>query len=249
MKKIVATLIFILPMLLAFILTNSFLFSHMYVPTSSMVPTLEVGSHLVVFKSYYLFNEAERGDIVAFLPPDDPVLNADEKIKNAYLTKRIIAKGKDIVEVKNGELYLNGDIQEEDYIYEKSYQDFGPVQVPEGQLFFMGDNRNSSYDSTRWQNPFVPEQNLRGKVLSYFLAKDLFKSPKDIVMVSIAFGVFFLVYFIINFLFMFFVKKAAVASIFFKEVNNNINDISYLFLLLILGIIFYFKDSIGKVLW
>src|SRR5690606_38039827 len=127
----------------------------------------------------YLFNDAERGDIVAFLPPDDPVLNADEKIKNAYLTKRIIALSGDVVEVNGGELFLNGEIQEEPYINEKSYQDFGPVTVPEGHLFFMGDNRNYSYDSTRWQDPFVSENNLRGKVLSHFMVKDLLKSPKD----------------------------------------------------------------------
>lgn len=249
MKKIIATLVFILPMLLAFVFTNSFLFSHMYVPTSSMVPTLEVGSHLVVFKSYYLFNETERGDIVAFLPPDDPVLNADEKIKNAYLTKRIIGKGNDQIEVRGGELFINGEIQEENYLNEKTYQDFGPVKVPEGHLFFMGDNRNYSYDSTKWQNPFVPESNLRGKVLSHFLVKDLFKSPKDMVMVAIAFSVFFMIYFIINYLFMFLLKKAALTNMFFKEVHKDINDISYSFLLLILAIIFYFKDSIGKVLW
>lgn len=249
MKKIVATLIFILPMLIAFVFTNSFLFSHMYVPTSSMVPTLSVGSHLVVFKSYYLFNDAERGDIVAFLPPDDPVLNADEKIKNAYLTKRIIALSGDVVEVNSGELFLNGEIQDEPYINEKSYQDFGPVTVPEGHLFFMGDNRNYSYDSTRWQDPFVSENNLRGKVLSHFMVKDLLKSPKDMLMVAIAFGVFFLIYFIINFLFMAALGALAQNSIFFKDVLDNINEISYLFLLLILGGIFYFKDSIGKVLW
>ena len=249
MKKIIATLIFILPMLLAFVFTNSFLFSHMYVPTSSMVPTLSVGSHLVVFKSYYLFNDAERGDIVAFLPPDDPVLNADEKIKNAYLTKRIIGKAGDEIEVFAGELFINGDLQKEDYINEKSYQDFGPVIVPEGQLFFMGDNRNYSYDSTRWENPFVPEGNLRGKVLSHFLVKDLFKSPKDLGMVAVAFGVFFLIYFVINYVFIFALNKMALNSIFLKEVADDLNDISYFFLLLILGAIFYFKDSIGKVLW
>ncbi len=249
MKKIVATLIFILPMLIAFVFTNSFLFSHMYVPTSSMVPTLSVGSHLVVFKSYYLFNDAERGDIVAFLPPDDPVLNADEKIKNAYLTKRIIALGGDSLEIKGGELFLNGEYQEETYINEKSYQDYGPVTVPEGHLFFMGDNRNYSYDSTKWQDPFVSEKNLRGKVLSHFMVKDLLKSPKDMIMVAFAFGVFFLIYFIINYIFMALLGVLAESNLFFKEVSDNINEISYLFLLLILGGIFYFKDSIGKVLW
>ncbi len=249
MKKIVATLIFILPMLIAFVFTNSFLFSHMYVPTSSMVPTVSVGSHLVVFKSYYLFNDVNRGDIVAFLPPDDPVLNADEKIKNAYLTKRIIGIGGDTIELRGGELFLNGELKEEPYIYEKSSLDYGPITVPEDHLFFMGDNRNYSYDSTKWANPFVPESNLRGKVLSHFLVKDLLNNPRDLLMVAIAFGVFFLIYFIINHLFLVILNLLALNSPFFKETAENINDISYFFLLLILGAIFYCKDSIGKVLW
>ena len=249
LKKIVATLFFIMPMLLAFIITNSFLFSHMYVPTSSMVPTLSVGSHLVVFKSYYLFNPPERGDIVAFLPPDDPVLNADEKIRNAYLTKRIIGLGGDTVEIRNGDLYLNGEMKAEPYIYEKSYQDFGPVVVPEGKLFFMGDNRNYSYDSTKWVDPFVLEENLRGKVLAHFLVSDLFKSAGNIIIVLIAFGVFFLVYYMINALFMFILGRLAVSNAFFYEVKEDINEISYGLLILILAAIFYFKDSIGKVLW
>ncbi len=249
MKKIIITLIFILPMLFAFLLTNSFIFSHMYVPTSSMVPTLEVGSHLVVFKSYYLFKDPQRGDIVAFLPPDDPVLNADEKIKNAYLTKRIIGLGGDKIEISSGYLFINDQLQDEDYISEESFQDFGPVEVPAGKLFFMGDNRNYSYDSTRWEDPFVEQKNLRGKVLSHFLVKDVFKSPKDILIVSFAFSVFFIVYFIFNKLFLFALNQAAAGNLFFADVKKDINDISYSFLLMILAIIFYFKDYIGKFLW
>ena len=249
MRKIVVTLIFILPMLLAFLFTNSFLLSHMYVPTSSMVPTVSVGSHLVVFKSHYLFNAPQRGDIVAFLPPDDPVLNADEKIRNAYLTKRIIGIGGDTVAIRDGYLERNGERIIEPYISELSYQDFGPVEVPEGYLFFLGDNRNYSYDSTNWENPFVSEKNLRGKVLAHFQVREIFSNPRTLLTVAIAFGIFFLVYFVINMGFLLALKKLSATKAFLSEVNEDLNDISYLFLLAILALIFYFKDSIGMFLW
>ena len=249
LKKIIATLIFILPMLLAFIFTNSFLFSHMFVPTSSMVPTISVGSHLVVFKTYYLFNEPQRGDLVAFLPPDDPVLNADVDIQNAYLTKRIIGIGGDTLELRDGDLYINQERREEPYVKEDSFQNFGPVTVPDNHLLFLGDNRNYSYDSTNWENPFVPESKLRGKVLAHFLVKDMFSSGKNVAVSALAFSVFFLVYFLINALFLFALKKLAEANAFFSDIQENINEISYAFLLLILAFIFYFKDQMGRILW
>jgi hypothetical protein len=68
-------------------------------------------------------------------------------------------------------------------------------------------------------------------------------------MVALAFGVFFLIYFVINYIFIFALNKLALNNFFLKEVADDLNDISYFFLLLILGAIFYFKDSIGKVLW
>ena len=249
MKKIVATLFFIMPMLLAFVFTNSFLFSHMYVPTSSMVPTISVGSHLVVFKTYYLFNEPERGDLVAFLPPDDPILNADINIRNAYLTKRIIGIGGDHIEIREGNLYLNGEWQEEPYVREAYYQSFGPVTVPEGYLFFLGDNRNYSYDSINWENPFVHESKLRGKLLAHFQARELFFSGQNILISAMAFAVFFLVYFLINSIFVLILKRAASSNTFFNDVLIGINEISYAFLLLILAVIFYFKDQMGRILW
>lgn len=249
MKKIVATLVFILPMLVAFVLTNSFLFAHMLVPTASMVPSLPVGSHLVVFKPYYMFNDVSRGDMVAFVPPDDPVLNQDERIKNAYLTKRIIAVGGDKVEVKDNYLYLNDEKQSEEYINEQPNYEFGPVVVPEGKLLFLGDNRNNSYDSSKWVNPFVPVENLRGKIVSHFMAKEIFSSTKILLSVAIAFGTFILVYYLVNHLFLLILKKMALSSDFFDQVYKNQDDISYIALLAVLSLLFLAKDNIGRLLW
>ena len=100
--------------------------------------------------------------MAVFKYPDDP----EQKI---LYVKRVIGVGGDTVEVKDGELFVNGTLQSEPYIKEVTGGDFGPYKVPEGCYFMMGDNRNRSLDARYWENKFVKEDAILGKaVLRYY---------------------------------------------------------------------------------
>ena len=80
--------------------------------------------------------------------------------------KRVIGTPGDVVEIKKGVTYVNGEILDEPYLKETPRAlDFGPYEVPEGHYFMMGDNRNNSNDSRYWANTFVPRDYVLGKAL------------------------------------------------------------------------------------
>ena len=124
------------------------------IPSGSMIPTLQVGDYIVTSRLGF---EPKRGDVVVFAPPERYHGNKSD------LVKRIVAVGGDKVEVREGVLWLNGERQNEAYVKERMGDDFAPVQVPAGQFFMMGDNRNDSFDSRYWGS--VPRENLKGRAV------------------------------------------------------------------------------------
>lgn len=137
---------------------NSFLIVNAQVPTSSMENTIMAGDRVVALRTAYWFDAPERGDVAIFVYPDDP------KGKTLYV-KRVIGVPGDTVVVKDGDVYVNEELQEEAYIREKTVGSYGPFVVPEGCYFMMGDNRNHSLDSRFWDNTFVEEEEMLGKVV------------------------------------------------------------------------------------
>ena len=133
------------------------------IPSESMVPTLEIEDRLFVNKFIYRFIDPERGDIVVF----KSVEGGEED-----LIKRVVAVPGDMVEVRDGELYVNGQTQEGSYVNrefpDRSY--YGPNTVPEGHVFVMGDNRANSRDS-RFFGP-VPYENIEGEAFLLFWPPD-----------------------------------------------------------------------------
>jgi signal peptidase I len=127
------------------------------IPTQSMVPTLEVGDRVLANKFIYrLIAEPKRGDIVILKV--QTASGAEE-----HLAKRAIGLPQDEIEVRNGQLFLNGAAQKETYLNpdvpdESSY---GPTEVPAGHVFVMGDNRAGSADS-RFIGP-VPQHDIVGQ--------------------------------------------------------------------------------------
>ncbi len=146
------------------LLIRSFVAEPRYIPSDSMIPTLATGDRLVVEKISYRFHPPTRGDIVVFEPP--PQLQSLGYSKDQAFIKRVIGTPGEVVQIQDGKVYLNGTPLEEDYIAQPPAYNMPPVQVPEGYLFVMGDNRNNSNDSHIWG--FLPQPNIIGEAIWRF---------------------------------------------------------------------------------
>ncbi|MDP8972631.1 MAG: signal peptidase I [Actinomycetota bacterium] len=152
-------IILVVAFVVVFGILRPFVVKSFWIPSESMVPTLEVGDRIFVNKFIYRFFEPERGDIVVF----DSLETDDE------LIKRVVAVPGDRVRVRNGKLRVNGDFPDEPYAVPMLFPDgsyFGPTKVPEGEVFVMGDNRPNSHDS-RFFGP-VPIENIEGEAFFRF---------------------------------------------------------------------------------
>jgi len=148
--------------LIFYFLIDSF-FPRVRVENISMKPTLQPGELLLVNKLAYQFGEPDHGDVVVFHYP----LNESED----YI-KRVIGVPGDEVLIQNGTVTVNGTVLDEPYIAASpSYR--GAWQVPEDQIFVLGDNRNQSSDSHTWG--FVPYKDLVGKALVVYWPLDQIK--------------------------------------------------------------------------
>lgn len=126
-----------------------------HVPTGSMEDTVMTDSRILINRLSYVWEEPQRGDIVAFYYPDNP--------EEIYL-KRVMGLPGETIEGYNGTVYINGMPLANDFTTQKLDVDFGPFQVPEGCYFMMGDNRNNSWDSRYWKNKYVEKEKILGKV-------------------------------------------------------------------------------------
>ena len=135
---------------------NNYVILKAEVPTGSMEHTIEVDDCIMGFRLAYLFSEPERGDIVIFPWPDDPEIT---------YVKRIIGLPGETVEIKDGSVFINGVALKEGYLKEEMLGKFGPYEVPEGSYFMLGDNRNTSADSRRWENTYLKREDIEAKVL------------------------------------------------------------------------------------
>lgn len=132
-------------------LINRFVVYNVYIPSESMVPTLNVGDKLMVTRIYDT-SKIKRGDIIVFY--------SDELSET--LIKRVIGLPGDHIVIHNGIVNVNGQDLKEDYV--KNNENFsGVYDVPKGKFFFLGDNRKNSYDSRKWINPYIDASNIQGQ--------------------------------------------------------------------------------------
>jgi signal peptidase I len=138
------------------------------IPSESMEHTLDIGDRLIVDTRYFKDHIVQHGDIIVF----HKVLEGREQ----QFCKRVIATEGSLVEGINGVIYVAGERLEEPYVRHEGgapddMNNFGPVVVPAGDLFVMGDNRDRSFDSRVPEFGFVPEANLVGKPLYIYYSE------------------------------------------------------------------------------
>ena len=145
---------------LVFGFVRPFVLEAFYIPSESMVPTLEVGDRVFVNKFVYRFSEPQRGDIIVFRSVEG---------EGEDLIKRVIGVPGDRIAIINGVLHVNGETQKETYLRDARPLDEGPngpTRVREEEVFMMGDNRANSRDS-RFFGP-VPIENIEGEAFVIF---------------------------------------------------------------------------------
>ncbi|HXC49361.1 MAG TPA: signal peptidase I [Candidatus Limnocylindrales bacterium] len=161
--------------LLLALFIRTFIVQAFKIPSGSMLPTLQIGDHLLVNKLAYgiripfvakrIFQvfKPQHDDVIVFLYPAD---------RSKDYIKRVKAIAGETIEVKNKVVYINGEKIDDPYAFHDphsrgSMNDFGPFTVPDGYVFAMGDNRENSSDSRFW-GP-VPIGDIEGKAfIIYF---------------------------------------------------------------------------------
>ena len=173
---------YIEPIIIAILIAlfiRTFVVQAFKIPSSSMEPTLQVGDYILVSKFIYgiripvlntkilEWKEPQRGDIVVFIYPKDHTKD---------FIKRVIATEGEKVEVDQNKIYINDQVIEDPWghfekngwaQYLQAMEKFGPVVVPKGSLFVLGDNRDNSQDSRFWG--FVTLDAVKGRAfIIYF---------------------------------------------------------------------------------
>jgi signal peptidase I len=142
--------------------------AHYRLSSSSMDPTCRVGDIVAVDTKSYRTRKPLRGDIIIFKSPLDP---------SKCPFKRVIALEGEKLEIKNKQVYVNGESLSEPYKVHRGtgvqdiLDNFGPLLIPVGHCFVMGDNRDFSADSRSW-GP-LPLINIMGKLLYIDWSKDI----------------------------------------------------------------------------
>lgn len=173
----------VIAILLALVI-RTFIVQAFKIPSGSMLPTLQIGDHILVSKFIYgvkmpftgstliPITDPKPNDIVVFQFPKNPELD--------YI-KRVIAVGGDIVEIKDKKISINGKPFTDTHgVYQDNLilpaaaaprDNFGPTTVPAGKLFVMGDNRDNSFDGRFWG--FVDLKAVRGKAWAIYWSWDV----------------------------------------------------------------------------
>jgi len=164
--------LYILFLVISLVLTNYVLKPNLAetfrMPSGSMEPTLVTGDFLIADKTYYLFREPARGDIIVFKYPKD---------ETKIWLKRILGLPGEEIGMKNGQVYINGEPFTDTYFVTDETadpagkkRDYGPVVLPENKFFVLGDNLDHSYDSRYWG--FVDRKKIKGKARAVYWSWD-----------------------------------------------------------------------------
>lgn len=147
-KELILTLVLV-------IIALNFLIGISFVKGTSMEPTLQDGKMVFYIRT---IKEYQRGDVISVRMPS-----------GEYYVKRVVAVAGDEVDIRDGKLYINGEVQEESYIKGETQKEGNKVSYPylveEGRVFVLGDNREDSLDSRAFGS--VMAEQIKGKLLFY----------------------------------------------------------------------------------
>jgi signal peptidase I len=147
------------------VVIKTFLLQPFWIPSESMLPTIEVNDRVMVNKLAYRFGEPQRGDVVVFRDPREEQI--EESIPEAVirsvleavgirtrgdedLIKRVVGLPGETIEVRDNHVLVNGAPIEEPYLPEVFMPDEPSITVGPDEVFVMGDNRDASFDSRRF---------------------------------------------------------------------------------------------------
>jgi signal peptidase I len=149
-RSIVEWVAVVVGALVVALVVKTFLFQAFYIPSASMEPTLQKGDRVLVNKLSYDLHDVHRGDVIVFELPPEKV--GPDGIKD--LIKRVVGLPGDVIESRDGDVYIDGKLLKEPYLPDGVTTDHPPIEkqtVPEGHVFVLGDNRDNSADS-RFEN-------------------------------------------------------------------------------------------------
>lgn len=147
------------------VVIKTFLLQPFWIPSESMLPTIEVNDRVMVNKLAYRFGEPQRGDVVVFRDPREEQI--EESIPEAVirsvleavgirtrgdedLIKRVVGLPGETIEVRDNHVLVNGTAIEETYLPDVFMPDEPPITIGPEEVFVMGDNRDASFDSRRF---------------------------------------------------------------------------------------------------
>jgi signal peptidase I len=172
-RSVIEWVVILIAVVLCTVVLRSFVVQSFYIPSGSMLPTLQIGDRIIVNKLSYKLHDPHRGDIVVFARP--PL----EDQEYADLVKRVIGLPGETISSKNGKVYINGKKLDEPWLPPgpdsytgalpggDAHPQFdlpGPVKIPAGEYFVMGDNRMNSEDS-RFFGP-IPKSLIVGRAVA-----------------------------------------------------------------------------------
>lgn len=174
---------FIIAILLALFI-RTFVIQAFKIPSGSMLPTLQIGDHLLVSKFIYglkipvsgktliPWKKPKHGDVVVFKYPKDRSID--------YI-KRVIGVPGDTIEIRNKRIFINNKPIKDPHAHYQTRtvlkgsvsprDNFGPISVPDGKFFVMGDNRDNSHDSRFWG--FVDQKDILGRAFILYWSWDI----------------------------------------------------------------------------
>jgi len=135
----------VIAVILVFGIIRPFILLEYVIPSNSMVSTLLKGDGIFVNEFIYKFRMPRHGEVIVFSPPPKIAEGADD-----VFIKRVIGLPGDLLMMRNGYVYRNGQKLNEPYIHEAMEGGMDAIIVPKGTVYVMGDNRNDSDDSRDW---------------------------------------------------------------------------------------------------